>query len=222
MAQAPVEERVERTRARRIVANSLTSGSDGYAAWHSFDAASRMTQATLSVNAVTDHVLDYGFVGTGTACADANITGAVTNPGANGNRTTFSDAHMVGGFTSTASTMYCDDAVDHLLGSVVSGDPIPEANPVADGPAPAELAYDAHGNTTKLADQGLVFDVVNRHVSTTITTTEATTTITHLRDAANRIVARTVDAPGVENDLTIRYAHTGSGLLRVGVTLDVW
>lgn len=55
-----------------------------------------------------------------------------------------------------------------------------------------------------------MFDVANRHVSTTITAAEGTTTITYLRDAGNRIVSRTVDAPGTANDLTTRYAHTGS------------
>jgi len=55
-----------------------------------------------------------------------------------------------------------------------------------------------------------VFDVANRHVSTTITAAEGATTITYLRDAGNRIVSRTVDAPGTEDDLTTRYAHTGS------------
>jgi RHS repeat-associated protein len=71
------------------------------------------------------------------------------------------------------------------------------------------LAYDAHGNTTTFADQVLVFDVANRHVSTTITAAEGTTTITYLRDAGNRIVSRTVNAPG-KPEVTTRYAHTGS------------
>ena len=72
---------------------------------------------------------------------------------------------------STSSTTYYYDAADRLLGSVVSGDLIPGANPVADGlsPAvggtPAEVQYDARGNTTKLADQSLVFDLSNQHDS---------------------------------------------------------
>ncbi len=167
-----------------------------------------MTQAILSVNGTVDHVLDYGFGASGSTCA--GFTGAAANPGANGNRTTFSDAHTTGGVTSTSTTAYCYDAADRLLGSVVSGVGVPEANPVADGLSASELAYDAHGNTTTFADQVLVFDVANRHVSTTITAAEGTTTITYLRDAGNRIVSRTVDAPGTANDLTTRYAHTGS------------
>lgn len=125
---------------------------------------------------------------------------------------------MVWGWSTTLAnqtlarrkTAYCYDAADRLLGSVVSGVGVPAANPVADGLTASELAYDAHGNTTTFADQVLVFDVANRHVSTTITAAEGTTTITYLRDAGNRIVSRTVDAPGTANDLTTRYAHIGS------------
>ena len=218
MPQASVIEQVERTRAGRIIANNLTSGTQSYSSWYRFDAASRMTQATLSLNGTVDHVLDYGFAGTGTACA--GFTGAVANAGANGNRTTFSDAHttVVEGVptVTTSSTTYCYDAADRLLGSIVSGDLIPEANPVADGlsPAvgstPAEVQYDSSGNTTKLADQTLVFDLANRHVSTTIAAEEGATTVSYLRDASSRIIARTVDAPGTENDGTTRYAHTAS------------
>ncbi len=195
----------------RIIANSVTSGSDSYAAWYRFDAASRMTQATLSLNGTVDHVLDYGFAGTGTACA--GFPGAVGNAGANGNRTTFSDAHttVVEGVptTTTSSTTYCYDAADRLLGSVVSGTPVPEANPVADGLTASELTYDARGNTTKLADQSLVFDLANRHVSTTVTTAEGATTVTYQRDAGNRIIARTVTVNGSTTETT-RYAHTAS------------
>ncbi|MEN9619855.1 MAG: hypothetical protein RL499_48 [Actinomycetota bacterium] len=208
--QASVVEQVERTRAGRIVANTLTSGPQSYSSWYRFDAASRMTQATLSLNGTVDHVLDYGFAGTGSACA--GFPGAVGNAGANGNRTTFSDAHttVVEGVptTTTASTTYCYDAADRLLGSVATG-AVPEANPVADGLAASELAYDARGNTTKLADQSLVFDLSNRHVSTTVTAGSDTTTVTYLRDAGNRIIARTVAAPGAPTETT-RYAHTAS------------
>jgi len=207
-------EQVERTRAGRIIANSLTSGTQNYSAWYRFDAASRMTQATLSLNGTVDHVLDYGFAPTGAACVDGQITGAVANPGVNGNRTTFTDTHTVDvegvPTPSVASTTYCYDAADRLLGSIVTGDAIPEANPVADGLTASELTYDARGNTTKLADQTLVFDTANRHVSTTVTAAEGATTVSYQRDAGNRIIARTVDAPGTDGDGTTRYAHTAS------------
>jgi RHS repeat-associated protein len=62
-----------------------------------------------------------------------------------------------------------------------------------------------------LADQSLVFDLSNRHVSTTVATAEGATTVSYLRDAGNRIISRTVDAPGTEGDGVTRYAHTASG-----------
>ncbi len=80
------------------------------------------------------------------ACTTAGITGAVANAGLNGNRTSYTDKHTVfveGVPTVTeTSTSYCYDQADRLLASTVTGDAIPEANPVADGLAPAELAYD--------------------------------------------------------------------------------
>jgi len=72
----------------------------------------------------------------------------------------------------------------------------------------AKLRYHARGNTTTLADQSLMFDLSNRHVSTTVASAAGPTTISYTRDVTNRIVARTVDAPGTEGDLTTRYAHT--------------
>lgn len=107
-------------------------------------------------------------------------------------------------------TTYCYDRADRLLASFVTGDLIPEANPVADGLEPSELAYDAHGNTTTLADQSLVFDKANRHLSTSIDHGDSTSTlISYTRDVTNRIVARTVTAHG-EAPVTTRYAHSAA------------
>ncbi|MDO9589652.1 MAG: RHS repeat-associated core domain-containing protein, partial [Microcella sp.] len=89
---------------------------------------------------------------------------------------------------------------------------------VADGLATSELAYDSHGNTTKLADQTLLFDKTNRHLSTTIGTGTEATTITYTRDVTNRIVARTVTVDEVVGEPT-RYAHTAAADLS-GVVLD--
>jgi hypothetical protein len=41
--QESVVDVVERMRAGRIVANTLTSGAESYGAWYQFDGASRMT-----------------------------------------------------------------------------------------------------------------------------------------------------------------------------------
>jgi len=107
--------------------------------------------------------------------------------------------------TTKTTTSYCSDQADRLLASTVSGD----ANPVADGLAPSELAYDAHGNTTTLADQSLEFDLTNRHLSTTVTDAGVATKVAYTRDATNRIVARTVTVDGVEQQAT-RYAHAAA------------
>lgn len=185
-----------------------------YRSAYEFDAAARLIQATLAVNGDTDHVLGYSFANH-SACT---MTGAVTNAGLNGNRMAYTDAHTVAGVTSVSTTRYCYDRADRLLGSYVTGDLIPEANPVADGLAPSELAYDSHGNTTKLADQTLVFDKANRHLSTTIGTGTQETTISYTRDVTNRIVARTVTVGEVAGEPT-RYAHTAAADLS-GVVLD--
>jgi RHS repeat-associated protein len=91
-------------------------------------------------------------------------------------------------------------------------------NPVADGLATTELAYDAHGNTTTLADQTLEFDKANRHLSTTVTAGSEVTKVSYTRDVTNRIVARTVTVNSVETIKT-RYAHTAAADVS-GVVLD--
>ena len=118
-----------------------------------------------------------------------------------------------------SSTTYCYDAADRLLGSIVTCDAVPEANPVADGLSPAELGYDARGNTTTLAERPLMFDTANRHVSTMIDHGGDTeTVIEHTRDAENRIVACTVTVPG-ESAVTTRCAHTSAADVS-GIVVD--
>ncbi|TPX03475.1 hypothetical protein FJ656_16985 [Schumannella luteola] len=53
----------------------------------------------------------------------------------------------------------------------------------------ATLAYDAHGNTTLLGTDQLVYDLADRHTSTVL---DDGTIIEYVRDATNRIVQRTV------------------------------
>ena len=96
-------------------------------------------------------------------------------------------------------------------------------NPVADGLTTlglvgAELAYDAHGNTTKLADQTLEFDKANRRLSTTVTAGTDTTKVSYTRDVSNRVVERTVTVNSVQTIKT-RYAHTAAADVS-GVVLD--
>jgi RHS repeat-associated protein len=82
------------------------------------------------------------------------------------------------------------------------------------------LAYDAHGNTTVLADQVLGYDGADRHMTTRLTQGTSSqsddTLITYVRDATNRIVSRTVQGPTVAGvtpaAVTVRYTFAGSSL----------
>jgi hypothetical protein len=67
--------------------------------------------------------------------------------------------------------------------------------------ASPSLSYDAHGNTTVLADQVLGYDGADRHLTTRLTEGTSSlsddTLITYVRHATNRIVSRTVRGPAV-------------------------
>ncbi len=131
-----------------------------------------------------------------------------TAAGANGNRTSFTDTFDGGTPTTVA---YCYDNADRLTGITVTGAPV-GASPVGGGSLTvtgpgATLAYDAHGNTTRLGDQMLVYDVSNRHVKTTL---DDGTVVTYVRDATNRIVERKVTKPGDPDQVT-RFTYAGGG-----------
>jgi large repetitive protein len=84
------------------------------------------------------------------------------------------------------------------------GNPVLGGNLSITGPRPS-LAYDSHGNTTKLADQTLTYDIADRHMSTTLADG---TLLTYQRDATGMVLSRTVDTP-TESPVTIKY--TGGG-----------
>jgi RHS repeat-associated protein len=106
---------------------------------------------------------------------------------------------------------YCYDQADRLTGTSAVLAPT-GASPVAGGSLTvtgpgATLAYDARGNTTRLGDQSLEYDVTNRHVKTTL---DDGTVITYKRDATNRIVERKVTKPGDPDQVT-RFTYAGGG-----------
>jgi RHS repeat-associated protein len=70
-----------------------------------------------------------------------------------------------------------------------------------------DLTYDAHGNTAKLADQTLSYDVADRHLLTTL---DDGTTVVYTRDATGRIVSRTATPPTGPAVIT-RYTYAGGG-----------
>jgi len=192
-----VEDAVVRAQSGRIMQNTLTDTASAApeVSTYSFDAAGRLVTAVIP-----HHTLSYDY--TSPAC------GVNTDAGKNGNRVGFTD-NFDGQETSVA---YCYDHADRLTGTVVTdapagANPVNIANLTITGPEPT-LAYDAHGNTTRLADQTLTYDVADRHVKTVL---DDGTEITYTLDAGGRMVARTVtDSPTASENRTIRYLAGGA------------
>ena len=86
-----------------------------------------------------------------------------------------------------------------------SGRPCQDVSPVSAAIPADQLKYDAHGNTTTLADQTLGYDVSDQHVKTALSDG---TRVEYLRDVTGRIVQRT-ETPGSP---TSRKARSGSTL----------
>ena len=122
--------------------------------------------------------------------------------------TVASGCHISAGVVTTTSTAHCYDNADRLTSTTVTN-PVPGANPVAGtnlsttGTTPT-LAYDAHGNTTTLANETLGYDGSDRHL-TTVTTGATPASVTYVRDVTDRIVAQTIGGT------TVRFGFTGSG-----------
>ena len=75
------------------------------------------------------------------------------------------------------------------------------------------ITYDTHGNTTKLGNQTMVYDHLNRHMKTTVVDGAVTTVITYVRDATGRVVARTT-SDGTTTS-TVQYLYSSGGLFAV-------
>ena len=206
--QASVTDNVIRSQSGRILQNTLSDGPTTEVSTYGYDAAGRLVSAVIP-----RHTLAYAFASTG---------GCVSNPsaGMNGNRTSFTDVQDGG---TPSVTSYCYDNADRLVSTTATNPPT-GASPVTAGalttvgPSPT-LAYDAHGNTTVLADQTLTYDVSDRHMKTVLADT---TTIVYQRDATGRIVARTDDPAGPTGATTIRYTFAGGtqfGVLNSAGTL---
>ncbi|WP_168186179.1 RHS repeat-associated core domain-containing protein [Agromyces badenianii] len=149
---------------------------------------------------IPGHTLAYGFAVTGGCGVNAGA-------GLNGNRTSSTDLPDGG---TPVTTSYCYDQTDRLTSTAVAGAPAgPGLSPVAAGIPAAQLAYDAHGNTTTLADQTLGYDVSDQHVKTALTDG---TVIVYLRDVTGRIIQRTETPAGQDPEVTVaRYGFAGGG-----------
>jgi large repetitive protein len=173
-----------------------TDGATAYTSNYTYDAVGRLTVAKIP-----NHVLTYGFGSTSSCGANADF-----NAGADGNRTTYSDQETaVGGTTSTASTAYCYDNADRLIGTTVTN-PVAGADPIAGtNLTSANLVYDAHGDITTIADQSIAYDQSDRHTGTTLASGAA---VAYKRDATDRIVEMTT-TPATGTATTVRYGYSG-------------
>ncbi|OIH94366.1 PA14 domain-containing protein [Curtobacterium sp. MCBA15_001] len=198
-SQPQVTDQVVRSQSGDILQDITALGGTVNTSTYSYDTAGRLVAATIP-----RHRLTYGF-----GTASCTQTGAVAAAGRNGNRTASSDqlldaaGNPVGSATQVAS---CYDAADRLLGTTVTN-PVTGAIPVNQSLTGTQLAYDAHGNTTTLADETLVYDGQDRHVQTTLTDGSK---VSYVRDASNRIVQRTEQTPDGTKTVT-RYGFTGDG-----------
>jgi RHS repeat-associated protein len=197
--QPQITDQVIRSQSGDIVQNTTANGTSTNTSTYSYDTAGRLVAATIP-----RHQLTYGFGG-----ASCNQPGAVAAAGRNGNRTASSDqlldqaGNPVGVATQVAS---CFDAADRLVGTTVTN-PVAGATPVNQSLAASQLMYDAHGNTTRLADETLVYDGLDRHVQTRL---DDGSKVTYTRDSSGRIVQRTEQTPDGAQTST-RYGFTGVG-----------
>jgi RHS repeat-associated protein len=200
---APIVESAARSQAGRMVQHTIARDGTARQSTYGYDAVGRLVSA-----AIPGHQLTYQYGASG-GC------GPNTAAGMSGNRTGLMDVWTAPGQAAvTTSTAYCYDWADRLLSSTVTN-PIPGANTVADGLTPAELAYDAAGATTRLADMAIGYDSAGRHAATTY---DDGSTVRIVRDATGRIVERTTDPAGAAPAVAVRYLYAGDGDVPYGQT----
>ena len=193
---------VIRSQSGRVILNTLTDGATVESSWYRYDAAGRLVQAVIP-----HHTLDYVFASTG-GC------GANPRAGMNGNRTGYTDTFDGG---TPMMVAYCYDNADRLTSTTVTNAPSGASPVIANnltmtGPA-VSLVYDAHGNTTVLSNQSMVYNVSDRHMKTTVVDGGVTSTVEYLRDATGRIVARISDdnIADATPATTVRYTFAAGG-----------
>ncbi|WP_203908082.1 PA14 domain-containing protein [Rhizocola hellebori] len=142
-----------------------------------YDAAGRLYDAYLPGRRV-----QYEF---GTLTTAACGASALPAAGANTHRTKQTVTPTGGAATVTT---YCYDRADRLTSTSESGVGTP--------------VYDTHGNAGFIFGETHSYDAADRHMSTS----KATTTVSYVRDATDRIVERRVNGA-----FSARYGSTGSG-----------
>lgn len=194
--QNTVADDVTRSQSGRVLRNLVTDGSSQTESKYTYDAAARLIAATIP-----GHALTYTFAATG-------VCGGASNAGKNGNRTSATDTYN----SVVTSTTSCYDDADRLVSSSVTNPPS-GANPVANGLSTSSLSYDAHGNTTKLESQTLLYDAADRHRRTILTDG---TSVSYIRDSTNRIAYRVTTPPG-GTAIYYYYLYAGDGDTPIGV-----
>ncbi|ROS51372.1 RHS repeat-associated protein [Frigoribacterium sp. PhB24] len=187
--QPSVTDQVVRSQSGRILTDTATSGAVSNVSSYGYDAAGRLITASIP-----RHQLTYSF---------ASATCGAAAAGRNGNRTSSTDAQDGGAASVTTS---CYDTSDRLLSTTVTAPPAGATPTVQTIPA-AKITYDAHGNTTRLADQVMTYDSADRHLTTVL---DDGSKVVYQRDATDRIVKRTqTTKAGVSTSTT--YSFSGGG-----------
>jgi RHS repeat-associated protein len=189
------------SRSRRVLQDTITDGTTPYTSTYTYDAADRLTGAT-----VPDNTLTYAFASTG-GC------GANTAAGADGNRTGYTDLTTggTGASTTPVAVSYCYDNTDRLTSDSVTGaptnaSPLLATNLVSTAGPGQNLAYDSHGDIITLADESMTYDQTGRHVSTT-TTGAGGATVTYTRDVSGEVVAMATTIGSTTT--TVHYSYAG-------------
>ncbi len=202
--QPGLSDAVVRSQAGRILQDTLTDGGTNYSSNYSYDAAGRLTGAT-----VPDNTLSYSYASSG-GC------GVNTAAGADGNRTGFTDL-TTGGTGASATPVnvtYCYDNADRLTADNVTGTPsgagpLLASNLVSVSGPGQNLTYDSHGDITALADQAMTYDETGRRIGTT-TTGSGGASVTYVRDATDQIVSMSTTIGTTTT--TVNYGYTSTGV----------
>jgi RHS repeat-associated protein len=194
-AAATLADSVVRSQSGRIVQDNLTDNGTAHVSDYGYDTAGRLISANIDDTSSTANLLTYGF-GTTTGCAN-------NAAGKDGNRTLTTDTFN--GVSPATATAYCYDSADRLTTTTVSNAPTGPDQLLSANLTSANLAYDAHDNITKLADQTMTYDQTDRHLATT---SADGTSVTYTRDATDRVVSMTT-TPAGGTPTTVYYGYTG-------------
>jgi RHS repeat-associated protein len=178
-----VSDQITNSQSGVITSNTVSSGSESSTWQYTYDAAQRLTQATL--DSVATYA--YGFDVQDASCG--NLSSENPNAGKNSNRMNMT--------VDGQSTTYCYDQADRLI---ATSDPNMQT-----------IAYDDHGNTMTLGNTTFTYDASNRNVGISEAKPDAETIeVAYTRDATDRIVSKQKEVDDAVTQ-SIRYGHMGNG-----------